>query len=187
MQGDKEAAKELITLAMSELQHPQSPVTQINATKQQTAQCSTAEPASSGTSTQHPITGARASLMQAKLKNTSFSNATAGIVMLAGCNDSLAQRQTSHTEASTSQSAGTQKAGARGSRASRPSRAVTGTGRTTRSTRGKAVLTVDEEADSESQLGVGQDAEKERLVVLEQAELLLQAYHASHGHPLLHR
>lgn len=107
--------------------------------------------------------------------------------MLAGSGESLAQRQLSHTLASTSQGAGTQKAGAKASRASKPGRGATGTGRSTRSTKGKAACTVDEDADSQSQLGIGEDADKERSVVLEQAELLLQAYRASHGHPLLHR
>lgn len=180
IQDDKEAAEELICLAMSELQHPQSPVTQSKGTRRQTAQSSTAEPALSSTTNKHPIIGARANLMLAKLKNASFSNASAGSVKLAGCSDSLAQRRLSHTLASTSHGAGTQQAGAKG-------RAVTGTGRSTRRTRGKAALTVDDEADSRSQLGVGEDTDKERLRVLEQAELLLQGYHASHGHPLLHR
>ena len=172
---------------MSELHHSQSPVTQHKGSKRQTAQSSTAKPASSSTSTQHPFTEATANFMQAKLKNKPYSNAAAGSVMLAGCDESLAQRRLSHTLASTSQGAGTQKAGAKGSRASRPGRGVTGTGRNTRSTKGKAALTADEEADSQIQLGVGEDADKERSVVLEEGELLLQAYHASHGHPLQHR
>ena len=187
IQGDKETAQELIVLAMSDLQQPQPPFTQNKGTKSQTAQCSSAKPASSSTSTQHPITGARASLMQARLKSTSFSNAAAERVTLAGCKESLAQRRLSQTGASTSQGAGAQKAGTKGSRGSRPSRAITGTGRSTRSTRGKVDLTVDEEINSESQLGIGEDDHRERLVVLEQAQLLLQAYYASHGDPLLHR
>ena len=172
---------------MSELQHSRCSVTQNKGTKRQTAQSSTAEPASSSATTHHPITGARANLMQAKLSDASFSNAAAGSVTLAGCSESLAQRRLSHTLASSSHGAGTQKAGAKGSRAGRSGRAGTGTGSSSRSTRGKAASTVDEEADSQSLLGVGEGADKDRSVVLEQAELLLQAYHASHGHPLLHR
>lgn len=173
---------------MAELHHRDSTVTQQKGTKHQAAQSSNAEPASSSTgSTQHPFTAARACLMQAKLKNTPCSSAAAGSVMLAGCGDSLAQRRLSHTSASTSQGAEIHKAGAKGSTTSRPGRGVRGAGRSTRSTRGRAALTVEQEADSQSQLGVGQDADKDRVVVLDQAELLLAACDASHGHPLLHR
>ena len=172
---------------MADLQHHSLKVTQQKGTKHQAAQCSNAEPVSSNTGTQHPFTAARACLMQAKLKNASCSSAAAGSVTLAGCGEGLAQRRLSHTSASTSQGAGTQKAGAKGSTASRPGGGVRGTGRSTRTTRGRAALTVEQEADSQSQLGVGQDADKDRLMVLDQAELLLAAYHASHGHPILHR
>lgn len=169
---------------MAELQHLDSKVTQQKGTKHQAAKSSDAEPALSSTGTQHPFTAARACLMQAKLKHTSCSSAAAGSVMLAGCGESLAQRRLSNTSASTSQGMGSRRAGAKGSTAGRPGRGVRGTGRSTRSTRGKAV---EQEGDSQSQLGSGQDADKDTLVVLDQAELLLQAYHASEGHPLLHR
>lgn len=172
---------------MAELQHLDSTLTQQKSTEHQAAQASNAEPALSSTCTQHPFTAARACLMQAQLKNASCSSAAAGSVTLAGCGESLTQRRLSRNSASTSQGMETQKAGAKGSTASRPGRGVRGTGRSTRSTRGKAALTVEQEAGSQSQLGVGQDADKDRLVVLDQAELLLQACHGSRGHPILHR
>ena len=171
---------------MSELDHVNSPATQRNGAKCQAAQSSTAESASSSISTKHPFASARACLMQAKLKDAGCT-AAASSITLAGCGENLTQRRLSNTLASTSQCTEGQKAGAKGSRASRPSRAAKGTGRGTRSTRGKAAPSLEEEVDSQSQLGVGEYADRERRVMSEQAELLLHAYHASHGNPLLHR
>lgn len=183
MQGNKEAAQKLICLAVSELDHLVPPVTQKRSARHQTTLSSTPEPAASSSSADHPFSRARACLTQAKLINSRNRTATSSIT-LAGCGDSFAQRRLSHNLATTSQGSETHKAGTKGSRASRPSRAVKSTGRGARSTRSTATL---EEDDSQNQLDAGEDIAKERSAMLQQAELLLQGYHVSHGHPLLHR
>lgn len=169
---------------MSELDHLDCPVTQKKGGKRQTTQTSASEPAASSNSAHHPFSRARACLMQAKLINSCGKTSS---ITLAGCSDSLAQRRRSHASASTSQGTETQKAGVKGSRASRPSRAARGTSRAVRSTRGKANPTVVGDAKCQSQQDCGEDVAVERAVLLKQAELLLQGYHASHGHPLLQR
>ena len=107
-------------------------------------------------------------------------------VMLAGCDETLLQRQMSHNLASTSQSAETPKTSTRSSsRVSKPGRTGRGAGRG-RGAKGKTAAAPEEGSSSQSHPDLAEDADRKTLL-LQQANLLLQAYHLSHGHPLMHR
>ena len=184
VQGKQESAKEAIHSSVSGVPALAPPVTGTKGSRRQAAHSSNATPSVSS-QTRHPLAQARALLMLSKL--TAASNcADASTVMLAGCDNTLLQRRMSHTLASTSQSTETSKAGTRSSsRVSKPGRAGRAAGRA-RGGKGKTASAPEEECGSQSHSHPAEDMDRPTLS-LQQAEPLLQAYHLSHGHPLVHR
>ena len=184
LQGDNAAAAVLTQAALSAVSsHSSCPKT-----KKGSRSCRDSRPSSSSppvTSRHHPFECARALHMQAKLRAACSSPIASDSITLAGCDaSSLAQRQHSNAEASTSAPKQPQgPAGRSSSRVAKSGRGGRGTV-TGSSTRAKAATAhVKDECCHAKQCAEENGGED----LLQQAQLLLQAYQLSQGAPLLAR
>ena len=186
LQGNPEDAKQLLRPFWSNAETLAPPATKKRGSKRQAAPASDAMPASDSL-TDHIFMQARACLLRAQL-NRSSSNAATSCVMLAGCGESLTQRRLSHTLASTSSSSEMVDAACRSSsRASKTSRAPRGAGKGRRAQSKGAPAAEDEDVTQSNTEAAETGSNQQHAACLQDAGLLLQAYHASAGHPLLHR
>ncbi|MCJ1306241.1 hypothetical protein MMC08_009060, partial [Hypocenomyce scalaris] len=178
--GDTVAAEGLTQAVLSALQ-PKNPVPNASKVSKQRQRPTQSPPSAS--SPCHPIACARAFHMQAKIKAACNSPTTTDQIALAGCASSLAERQQSNAHASTTAPM-LSKTTARGSsRVAKPNRAGRGTVRGT-SLKGHVVDDAnDEESSQGQQVAEGSGSEG----MLQQAQLLLQAYQLSQGCPMLSR
>ena len=161
--------------------HPSCPKTNKGSRNCRESRPSSLSP--SVTSCHHPFEHARALHMQAKLRAACSSPAASDCITLAGCHATLAQRQHSNAEASTSAPKHPQGTGRSSSRVAKSGRGGRGT-ITGSSTRAKAVTAhVQDERCQAKQCAEESGGED----LLQQAQLLLQAYQLSRGAPLLAR
>ncbi|KAL0042551.1 hypothetical protein WJX79_003322 [Trebouxia sp. C0005] len=179
--GNNAAAADLTQAAMSDISSG-SPCPK---RKKGSRNCRESRPSSSSppvTRRHHSFEHARALHMQAKIRAACSSPMASDCITLAGCDASLAQRQHSNAEASTSAPERLQGTG-RSSRAAKSARGGRGT-TTGSSTRAKAATAhVKDEYCHAKQCAEESDEED----LLQQAQLLLQAYQLSQGAPLLAR
>ncbi len=156
-------------------------------TKKGSRSCRESRPSSSSpsaTSCHHPFEHARALHMQAKLRAACSSPTASDCITLAGCDaSSLAQRQHSNAEASTSapkRPQGTGRSSTRVAKSGRGGRGnVTGS-----STRAKAATAHAKDEGCHAKHCAEESGGED---LLQQAQLLLQAYQLSQGAPLLAR
>ena len=121
--------------------------------------------------------------MQAKIKAACKSPKATNQIALAGCASSLAERQQSNAHASTTAPTLSKPTARSSGRVVRPNRAGRGTVKGT-NLKGHVVDDAhDEESSQGQQVAEGSDSEG----MLQQAQLLLQAYQLSQGRPMLSR
>ena len=182
LQGDATAAADLTQAAMSDIPSHSS----CHKTKKGSRNCRESRPTPSSplvTSRHHPFEHARALHMQAKLRAACSSPMASDCITLAGCDASLAQRQHSNAEASTSAPKPPHGTGRSSSRVAKSGRGGRGTVFGS-STRAKAATAhVQGKCCHAKQCAEESGGED----LLQQAQLLLQAYQLSQGAPLLAR
>lgn len=179
-QGDTVAAEGLTQAMLSALQPKNLVFNTSKGSKQR--QRPTQSPLSAS-SPCHPVGCARAFHMPAKIKAACNSPTATAQIALAGCASSLAERQQSNAHTSTTAPTLSKTIARGSSRVAKSSRAVRGTGKGT-SLRGQVADAAHEEESSQGQQGAeGSDSEG----ILQQAQLLLQAYQLSQGRPMLSR
>ncbi len=181
LQGDSQAALQLTHMAMTDLQVSAPPPP----TKSKSSKHKGTWPdsATSASSSSHPFEHARALQMQAKLQGARCSPTPVDCITLAGCNASLAQRQQSHTEASTSAPTPSEATARGSSRMAKSSKAGKGTARGSKA-RGKAATALDEDEQRQGKQAEEATGKEDRM---RQAQTLMQAYQLSQGCPLVLR